>query len=305
MKRIGIFLGITFFLTWSLAFALMANGGLTSDYAILVLSVIMLLPAIGVVATRLITKEGFKNFGLKPNFKGNIRYYLAAWFGPALLIALGGLIYFLLFPSQFDPTMSQMAELYAAQGLDLPDDGLLTIMISQVVLGIFLSPLLNIITTSGEEIGWRGYLLPKLMEIYSPRLAIVISGIIWGLWHAPVIAMGHNYGTGYPGAPWGGILAMICFCLVIGAFFSLLAIRTKSFLPASIAHGSLNGFAAIAIWFTLGNPSPFIGPSPTGIIGGIGLIVVGILSFIWVGRKNSAVNYQGSATADLKFNLVE
>nr|WP_320026327.1 type II CAAX endopeptidase family protein [uncultured Acetobacterium sp.] len=285
MKRLAIFLGLTFFLTWTLEFALMANGGLSNSYAIFVLSAVMLMPAISVVATRLITREGFKDFGLKPHFKGNVRFYLIAWFGPALLIALGALIYFLLFPSQFDPTMSQMAGIYAAQGVSLPEGSLFTIFITQLTFGIFLGPLLNIITTSGEEIGWRGYLLPKLMEIYSPRVSIVISGIIWGLWHAPIIAMGHNYGIGYPTAPWGGILAMVLFCLFIGSFFSLLAIRTKSFLPASIAHGSLNGFAAISIWFTLGTPSPFIGPLPTGIIGGIGLIVVGAICFVLVGGQ--------------------
>ena len=287
MKRLGIFLGLTFFLTWALEFALMANGGLASSYSIFVLSAVMLMPAISVVATRLITREGFKDFGLKPHLKGNVRYYLIAWFGPALLIALGALIYFLLFPGQFDPTMSQMASLYAVQGVSLPEGTLFTIFIAQLLLGIFLAPLLNIITTSGEEIGWRGYLLPKLMESYSPRVSIIISGVIWGLWHAPIIAMGHNYGTGYSTAPWGGILAMVVFCLFIGSFFSFLAIRTKSFLPASIAHGSLNGFAAISIWFTLGTPSPFIGPSPTGVIGGIGLIIVGIICFVLIGGKKS------------------
>ena len=285
MKRLGIFLGITFLLTWTLEFALMANGGLGNSYAIVVLSAVMLMPALGVVATRLITREGFQNFGLKPYFKDNVRYYLAAWFGPALLIIFGAILYFLIFPAQFDPSMSQITAQYAAQGITLPDGSMTAIFISQLLLGIFLSPLLNIITTSGEEIGWRGYLLPKLMESYSPRVSIIISGVIWGLWHAPIIAMGHNYGTGYPTAPWGGILAMVVFCLFIGSFFSFLAIRTKSFLPASIAHGSLNGFAAISIWFTLGTPSPCLGPSPTGVIGGIGLIIVGIICFILIGAK--------------------
>lgn len=287
MKRIGIFLGITFLLTWALEFALMANGGLGNSYAISVLSAVMLMPALGVVATRLITREGFQDFGLKPHFKGNVRYYLAAWFGPALLIIFGAILYFLIFPAQFDPSMSQITAQYAAQGITLPDGSMTAIFISQLLLGIFLSPLLNIITTSGEEIGWRGYLLPKLMEHYSPRVSIVISGVIWGLWHAPIIAMGHNYGTGYPTAPWGGIVAMVIFCVVVGAFFSLLAIRTKSFLPAAIAHGSLNGMAGISLFFALGTPSPFIGPLPVGIIGGLGFIVVGILSFVRVGSKNT------------------
>lgn len=285
MKRLGIFLGLTFLLTWTLEFVLMANGGLSNSYAIVILSVVMLIPAISVVITRFITREGFKDFGLKPHFKGNVRFYLMAWFGPALLITLGALIYFLIFPSQFDPSMSQIASLYESQGVSMSEGTIFTIFISQLALGIFTSPLLNIITTSGEEIGWRGYLLPKLMEHYSTRASIIISGVIWGIWHAPIIAMGHNYGLGYPTAPWGGILAMIVFCLFVGSFFSFLAIRTGSFLPAAMAHGSLNGFAAISTFFVLGSPSPFVGPLPVGIIGGFGFIVVGIICFLQVGNK--------------------
>lgn len=285
MKRIAIFLGLTFSLSWTLAFILMANGGLANPYWIIALSAMMLIPALSVVATRLITKEGFKNFGLKPHLKGNILIYLIAWFGPALLILLGALVYFLIFPNYFDPSMSQIAQVYEAQGVALVEGSLTSIFIIQFVMGLFLSPLLNIITCSGEEIGWRGYLLPKLMDHYSPRLSIVISGFIWGLWHGPIIAMGYNYGLDYPFFPWAGILAMIVFSIFVGSFFSYLTIRTKSFWPAAMAHGSLNGFAGISVFFTSGNPSPFIGPLPLGLIGGIGFLVVGALCFVLVGRE--------------------
>jgi len=285
MKRLGIFLGTTFILTWSLEFILMANGGYSNSYLIYILSGVMLIPAISVVITRLITGEGFKNFGLKPHFKGNIKFYLMAWFGPSLLILAGAALYFLIFPSNFDPTMSSITQVYQAQGIDVTPSSMTTIFIAQFAAGILLSPVLNIITTLGEEIGWRGYLLPKLREHYSDRIAIVISGAIWGLWHAPIIAMGHNYGTGYPFYPWGGILAMIAFCLFIGSFFSYLVIRTKSVLPAAIGHGALNGFVGITAFFTIGDVSPFIGPMATGIIGGIGFIVVGTICFVLVGRQ--------------------
>lgn len=291
MKRIAIFLGFTFTLSWTIAFILMANGGLENPYWVIALAGIMLIPALSVVATRLITKEGFKDFGLKPNFKGNILIYIIAWFGPALLILLGALLYFLIFPSHFDLTMSQtasqLASVYEAQGMTLTKDSLFALFITQFIMGLFLSPLLNIITTSGEEIGWRGYLLPQLMNHYDPRLSVLISGAIWGLWHAPIIAMGYNYGIGYSFFPWGGIFAMILLSIFIGTFFSYLSIRTKSFLPAAIAHGSLNGFAAISVFFTSGNPSPFIGPLPTGIIGGIGFLIVGIICFVLIGKDDT------------------
>ncbi len=153
MKRLFIFLGITFFITWSVEFAMMANGGLSNPYALVGLSIVMFIPAISVIITRLITKEGFKNFGLKPHFKGNIKYYLIAWFVPPLLISLGALIYFLIFPSHFDLTMTTMLATYKAQGLDASTQMLTVILITQLLVGLFLGPVLNIITTLGEEIG--------------------------------------------------------------------------------------------------------------------------------------------------------
>lgn len=291
MKRIYIFLGICFALTWSLEFFMMANGGLSSTYSTVMLSAVMLIPALSTIATRLITKEGFSNFGIKPHFKGNIRYYLAAWFLPSLLIAAGAVLYFLLFPAHFDPTMSQIAQQYQSLGLALPEGSMMLIFLSQLLMGFFLGPLLNIITTSGEEIGWRGYLLPKLMEKYSPRLSVIISGTIWGLWHAPIIAMGHNYGLDYPLFPWLGIFAMILWCIALAAFFSFVTIKTASWLPASIAHGSVNSFAAISVFFTVGNPSPFVGPLPVGIIGGMGLIILGVISFISLGKDKTELTF--------------
>ena len=284
MKRLFIFLGLTFVLTWIVEFTLMANGGLSGPYAYIVLAGIMFVPALSVVITRLITKEGFKNFGLKPHFKGHIRYYVIAWFAPSLLIVCGALFYFLISPSHFDPTMSNMFQLYRSQGVDATQSTLMASFLAQVVVGLLFGPLLNIITTLGEEIGWRGYLLPKLMEMVSVRKAVAISGSIWGLWHAPVIAMGYNYGFDYAFFPWCGILAMIVFAFFAGSFLSYLAIKTKSVLPAAIAHGSLNGFAAISVWVTIGQTSPFIGPLPVGIIGGFGLIVLGTVCFYLIGR---------------------
>ena len=53
----------------------------------------------------------------------------------------------------------------------------------------------------GEEAGWRGYLWSVLRPLGFWRTAAIV-GVAWGLWHAPIIAAGHNYGTGYPGWPW-------------------------------------------------------------------------------------------------------
>lgn len=63
----------------------------------------------------------------------------------------------------------------------------------------------------------RAYLRPKLTPL-GGRRAFLLMGLIWGVWHWLVIAMGHNYGLDYPGAPWLGMLAMVWFTFLIGTF---------------------------------------------------------------------------------------
>ncbi|MEN6349562.1 MAG: CPBP family intramembrane glutamic endopeptidase [Syntrophomonas sp.] len=46
---------------------------------------------------------------------------------------------------------------------------------------------INIIPTLGEELGWRGYLLPKLRMLLSDRAALIVTGLIWGVWHLPCV----------------------------------------------------------------------------------------------------------------------
>ena len=54
---------------------------------------------------------------------------------------------------------------------------------------------------------------------------MIAMGVIWGLWHAPVILMGYNYGTAYPGAPWAGVLMMCWMTFVTGTWFGWLALK--------------------------------------------------------------------------------
>ena len=81
---------------------------------------------------------------------------------------------------------------------------------------------MGMIQCFGEELGWRGYLLPKIGEKLSPLSASVFTGVIWGLWHAPIIAMGYNYGTNNLIA---GIFAMTVFCTVLGIISGFLTLE--------------------------------------------------------------------------------
>lgn len=96
-------------------------------------------------------------------------------------------------------------------------------------------------TTSGlgEEIGWRGFLFPSLFRLTNPMGAILISGIIWALWHYPGI-IGSSYNSGGP--LW---VALVCFTWMVisgAAIFGWLRVKSGSVWPAAIAHGSHNLF---------------------------------------------------------------
>lgn len=300
MKKINIFIFITFLLTWTMAFGLMfSSEPINPSTTTLIFMLCMFMPALGAILTTVVTKGKLKDLWIKPNIKNNKKYYLISWLLPIFLIIIGFIVYFLLIPSHFDPSMRDTIESSKAQlsalGSNIPSDSQIRkSILMQLPLAVILAPIANFLPCLGEELGWRGFLLPNLMEKYSITKSTIISGIIWGIWHAPMIAMGHNYGLGYKFYPITGILAMIVFCVVVGTFLSYITIKTHSCIPAVITHAIINGFAASGLVFlSKSNLNPFIGPAPTGIIGGIGFIVVGIICFKYIkdmDSKNSEIN---------------
>lgn len=289
LRRIVIFLAFTFsvtyawtiFLIWPRVFA--APVALTQEEVALratLTAALMFFPAIGVLFTRLVTGEGFKNSMLRLNLRGNVRFYLVAWFGPIILTFWGAIVYFSIFSAEFT----------LAQFCNLPSEKV--VMMAFTVFMMFLSPLLNIVPCFGEEWGWRGYLFPKVASRMKFLPAVLFTGFIWGIWHAPIIVAGHNYGLDYWGYPWLGIMAMCIFCIVVGVLFSYVTLRTSSCWPAVLAHGALNGSAGIGMLFYnysnagSGVLNSFIGPLPVGIIGGVAYIAVAL----WIVRKMYKVN---------------
>ena len=146
---------------------------------------------------------------------------------------------------------------------------------TQVLTAMAISPMLNFTATFGEEFGWRGYLLPKL-EAIGKRKALVLSSIIWGVWHWPVIWMGYNYGTEYWGYPWMGLLSMVWFTVSVGVFIGWLSQTGKSVWPAVIAHSALNGIASLGLLFVKESYPTLLGPTPVGYIGGLAFTLVSL-----------------------------
>ena len=311
MKRALIFLAITFGITYAYEFLVvypLAAG--TAPYISDLVSptlaymgavaLVMLFPALGVVLTRVVTREGFKNCVLKPTPpRQSLPWFAVAWFGPILLVLAGGAVYYLLFPGDFDPALTSFVEAQRAAAVaNGADPATLAAfneaaaaplaMVVSLLGACAIAPALNIVTTFGEEWGWRGYLMPKLATRLSIVPTLVVTGVIWGLWHAPIVALGHNYGTGYPTEPWGGILAMCAWCVALAVFLGYVTIRTRSTFAAAIGHGALNGSVNLVTICSISGGSPFVGPLCTGIVGGLPLLAVAALMLWDLRRREKA-----------------
>ncbi len=285
-RRIFIFLAFAFGIAWLTALVIYRTGGLVNSPEIapgfplalvLLASAYMWAPALANIITRLITREGWKDMGLRLNFRKGWPYWLAGWFLPAIMTVVGAAVFFLLFPQTFDSSLSTLRKMMeaSASAITMSPTALLVLQLGQAVL---LAPILNALATFGEEFGWRVYLQPKLMPL-GGRATMILIGIIWGIWHWPVIFMGYEYGFSYPGYPWTGPLLFLWVTFGLGIFLGWLTLRSKSVWPAVIGHGAINGFAGAAALLTIGSPNPLLGPLPVGIIGSVGFAAVALVIF--------------------------
>ncbi|MCR5476997.1 MAG: CPBP family intramembrane metalloprotease, partial [Lachnospiraceae bacterium] len=111
--------------------------------------------------------------------------------------------------------------------------------------------------------------------------ALAVGGVIWGLWHAPLTCIGHNFGTDYPGFPYPGILMMCLMCILMGVLLTFVTEKSGSVWPAVFLHAINNSGPSILQGFV--NPdrsaaSHLLGPGAHLL--GLLVIVVPVL-IIW------------------------
>lgn len=279
-KRLAVFLGVTFGLSWTTwAIAGVITGAVTQGVSasmpmVVIVAVSMFFPLVGAFAANAVApKEQRIDFGVRPRIRGNGRLYALAWLLPAVLTFIGGTLFFLVFPQLFDGDATQLRSALEASGV--PADQLGLVVMGQLLAAVTVGPLINTIPSLGEEVGWRGMLLPLLCERMSERRAAIVSGIIWGLWHAPIIAMGHNFGMSYPGFPVTGILTMVVACTSIGCLLSWLRLRSGSVWPCAVAHGAINAITNAGVLFSTAGATLY-GPSALGLVAGIPTMLLAV-----------------------------
>lgn len=282
MKKALTFIGLTFFFNYLLVILYFALGGKwVMPGSLIVATSYMFIPMIvAVVVRKFIYKEQLREpFGI--SFKLN-RWFLVAWLLPPI-VAFATLGVSLLFPGiEYSPDMAGMYERFKSvltpeqlaqmknQAAALPIHPIWIGLLQGLIAGITI----NAIAGFGEELGWRGLLQKEFGYMGFWRSSAII-GVVWGVWHAPIILQGHNY----PQHPLVGVLMMIVFTMLLSPIFSYVRLKAKSVIAAAIIHGSLNATVGLSLMVIKGGNDLTVGV--TGLAGFIILALANVGLFIY------------------------
>jgi membrane protease YdiL (CAAX protease family) len=132
-----------------------------------------------------------------------------------------------------------------------------------------------------EEVGWRGWLLPRLIDRMTKSRAVMVTSVVWAIWHVPYALAGIQHLDGVP-AGWAALVVPLGI-FGSGLIIGWLWLRTESIWIAAIAHGALNNWGQYAFKFTSG-----AGQSSDVLVlgsGGLALIVAGTLLLLFEDRN--------------------
>ena len=282
MNRTALFLLLTFGICWSaVAIFALAGGTYEGIPGTILATGFMIVPAISAfIVTRLVHREKIgKN--LLVSFKIN-RWFFVAWLTPPLIhFASMGIA--LLFPEvSYSPDMEGMFTRYEEMLTpEQMEDMRLSMammplhpLLMAVLQGLLAGATINAVISFGEELGWRGFLVQQLQGRRFVRVSLII-GAIWGIWHAPIILLGHNY----PEHPVAGVFMMTAWCILLSPLFLYVTLKSGSVIAASVMHGSLNGTVGIGIMMLEGGNDMLVGS--TGLAGFVALIGFILLLFLY------------------------
>ncbi|MBI4484165.1 MAG: CPBP family intramembrane metalloprotease [Acidobacteria bacterium] len=269
MVGIIFFLLLTFLGSWALMGWVYALGGLQNPRAFFPgIAVAMLVPGTSAILTRWYLGEGFDDAG----WKGRVpwHWYLGAYlFGVLFFGATYGLL-LLLGWATWDPSFGSFLSQMRLRGIPFQAGQELRwrpLLFATLVTG----PVATWAFALGEEMGWRGYLLLRLWR-WGPRRALLVTGLIWGAWHLPMIWMGYNY----PGYPVLGSLLMILYSVLLGIVLGWFMLRSGSVWIPALAHATVNAQGA-GLLPKVALPDPWL---MGGVLGWVGLCLLALVSAV-------------------------
>lgn len=196
------------------------------------------------------------------------RYWLWAWLLPPFWVGLSVLLSLPLAPWQgFGPLKAAAGGPLSA----LPDPIFLLLLLLQA---LFAAASVNLVFALGEELFWRGYLWERLRDqgLWPASLTI---GLLWGLWHAPLVLL---FGYDYPRHRLAGVFFLVALTTLLTPAHLWVRERGGSLIPAALLHGGLNAVAGLPLLLFAS------GDLTTGLTGLPGLAILAGFN-LWLRRE--------------------
>lgn len=285
---VAVFVAVACGLAWLVSLPIWLSGGADSPALPLMLpviaSIMMFTPAVATLVAVLAMKapggERLRFLGMWPlrPAKRVVWFTVAAILAPVIVVVLVAFVAAAFGLVRLDlQHFSGFAAMLDAQlaGLDpdlraaMPPVGLLVVV---QLVAIPFGAIVNSIFAFGEEIGWRGWLLPALRPL-GMWPALLITGAIWGLWHSPLILVGYNFGY----TDWRGVALMTGGCIAWGVLLGWSRLRSGSVWPAVVGHGALNAAAGFVMLVAAAGEAPDM-----GVVGPLGLVAWAVIAVVVV-----------------------
>ena len=273
-KPIVIFLSITLVLSSIFYFMIIDSGTLKGGNGLYVLG-LMWCPGVSALITMKLLKRKFREIGWK---WGKPKYQIWSYIIPIAYAVIAYLIIWIFGLGKFynEEFVTGISNKF---GLSAMDDKFI------IPVYIFIFGIVGIIPAAisalGEEIGWRGFLVPELYKSQGFTKTSLISGLIWGIWHLPILLFtDYNSGT----LAWYAITCFMLLAISISFIYTWFRMKSGSLWTAVILHASHNLF--IQSIFTplteyTGNTAYYI--DEFGIV--LPVITIGFAIYFWTKRN--------------------
>lgn len=276
-RAVAVFVGVACALAWLVALPLWLGDGLGSPVLTLVALVTMWTPAaavaVTVLALRTPARPRLRALGVWPlrPARRTLGFVGLAVVVPPLLVAVGVLVSAALGLVELDLVgfsgfAAQLEEALPA-GAELPPVG---VLVAAQLAALPVGALVNSVAAFGEEVGWRGWLLPALLPL-GTWPALLVSGVVWGLWHSPLILLGYNFDR----TDVTGVLLMVAGCVAWGVVLGWTRLRTGSVWPAVVGHGALNAAGGLVLLLAAAGQEPDM-----AVVGPLGVVTWGVLAVV-------------------------
>lgn len=287
---VGVFIVASFLLSWLVCLPLWVDArGLASPATTWVLPVVMFTPLLATALMTLTVDRGalgaqVRRLGIWPleSAHRTIVLTVVAIVLLPLTIAAGLTISAWLGLVQLD--LDEFSGFAAALPGNVQEAVPVRTLVIVQLVSIPVAAVLNGFLAFGEEIGWRGWLLPELQPL-GDWPAVLLTGAIWGAWHSPLILLGYNFNQPNP----LGVVAMIVGCTAVGVVIGWLRIWSNSVWPAVFGHGALNATGGLVVLLSSDETAPNLllaGPLGAGTV----IAVATVALLVVLVRKTTSTN---------------